>query len=742
MPRKKKGSEGGERLELDTGDIALLETAVNNIKECDQRTQEQRKQIKLARDFAAGNQFDDGDLKRLREVDKPAVQINRTGPVVEAVCGTEEQNRQRMVFLPKRSLEMEPTGAADLANDVYAWVMEQCGGDYERSRAFRDVVVGGIGFTDTRIDIDRDPDGMICLERVNSDNVRWDPYSEMQNLEDANWISRDRLVHARDILATWPKAARLSGLAYTVPHPRTASEGGFLNDGLTGEAGLQVVNFHANHWKDGAQSVRGRKHGPEPLLPGYTRVTEYQWREKKAFYRVLDEQKMPRGEEGEGAQEDVPMLTITEDEWTKLVDRKKQLANLEGRPFEAPQSIRQMMWAYYRAFITDGIVLHREELPFREFSLKAITYLWDEKNRYWYGLVRGMIDPQRAANKFLSAGIHQVSVAPKGTLVYEEGVFSDANQVKTDWAKPGAPIQVKAGALSSGAARFQIIPGSPFPEAFSHLVEFSITSLKDVTGVDLGQLNQASQTAAAAQMGQVQTLTILAPLFSAYERYRRSEARIVMKHVREYIAPTGRLVRIGGPFNHKFEKLMLDNIAEEYELILDDAPRDPNQKKWVWELMQPIIPMLFKEGMFAPELLEFFPGPAVVAAKMQERMEQMQQQASQAPPTVDKDTSPEYMQAEIELKKAQTFYAYARGRALMAESRVGVAETAQDMVDQQHLMETGAGGGGKKRGGLAGAMQSGPEDEDTLNEAAMLRRARKPKSPGTPTGAFRGMAAA
>lgn len=739
MPRKKKTAIDADRIDFDPGDVALLRNIVEQHKDADQRQLEQRKQIRLARDFAAGNQIDEPDLKKLREVDKPAIAINRTGTFVNAVCGTEEQNRQRMIFLPKHAVDTEASGAADLGNDAFAWVMEQCGGDYERSRAFRDVVEGGIGFTDTRIDIDRDPDGMVVLERVNSDNVTWDPYAEMQNLEDANWISRKRLVHTRDIIATWPKKARLAGIVGELPIPRTSAEGGVFDGGLAGEGALQIVNLHPNHWKEGAQQVKGRKGGVEPLLPGYHEIYEYQWREKLPYYRVLDESKAPRDEGGQGAVEDVPLLTLSEEEWKTLVERQRMLALAAGRPYEPPQAIRQLMWCYSRAFIMDGVVLHREKLPFREFTLKAITYLWDHRNRYWYGLVRDMIDPQKAANKFLAAGIHQVSVAPKGTLIYEKGVFSDANDVKKDWARPGAPIQVEPGVLSSGAERFKVIPPIPFPEAFAHLVEFSISSLKDVTGIDLGQLNSASQNAEAQKLSQVQTLTILAPLFGAYERYRRAEARIVMAHVREYIAPTGRLIRIGGPYNSKFERLLLDNLAEEYELILDDAPRDPHQKRFLWEILQPTIPMLLKMDMFPPEFLEFFPGPAVVGAKLRERMEAAQKAAAEAPPTVDKDTNPEYMQAEIELKKAQTFYAYARGRALMAESRVGVAETAQDMVEQERMMETMRGGG---RRGLAGAFMRGGEDEDTLNESAMLRRSRKPKSPGTPTGAFRGMAAA
>jgi hypothetical protein len=741
VPRKKKSAIDSDRIDHDPGDVALLHTIIEQHKDADQRTLEQRKQITLARNFAAGNQIDEADLKKLREVDKPAVSINRTGPVVNAVCGTEEQNRQRMIFLPKHAQDTEASGAADLGNDAYSWVMEQCGGDYERSRAFRDVVVGGIGFTDTRIDIDRDPDGMVVLERVNADNVTWDPYAEMQNLEDANWMSRKRLVHTRDIVATWPKKARLAGLVHMLPHPRTSAEGGAFDHSLSAESSLQIVNLHPNHWKEGAQQIKGRRGGIEPMLPGYHEIYEHQWREKLPYYRVLDPEKQPRDEEGQGAVEDVPLITLTEEEWKNLLERQRMLAVAEGEPYEPPQAIRQMMWCYHRAFIMDGIVLHKEKLPFREFTLKAITYLWDDKNKYWYGIVRDMIDPQKAANKFLAAGIHQVSVAPKGTLIYEKGAFSDANEVAKNWARPGAPIQVEPGTLSNGAPRYKVEPNVPFPEAFAHLVEFSITSLKDVTGVDLGQINATgAQSAEGQKLGQIQTLTILAPLFSAYERYRRSEAKIVMAHVREYIAPTGRLIRIGGPYNAKFQRLLLENLADEYELILDDAPRDPHQKRFLWEVLQPTIPMLLKEGLFPPEFLEFFPGPAVVGAKLRERMEQAQKAQAEAPPQVDKDTDPRYMQAEIELKQAQTAYAYARARSLLAESRVGVAETAQDMVEQERMMETLRGGG---RRGLAGAMmKGGGEDEDTLNEAAMLRRARKPKSPGTPTGAFRGMAAA
>ena len=66
--------------------------AKQNVKSALAATSEWRKAA--AEDFAfmQGKQWQDGDLKKMREAGRPAITINRIRPVINLLCGYASQN--------------------------------------------------------------------------------------------------------------------------------------------------------------------------------------------------------------------------------------------------------------------------------------------------------------------------------------------------------------------------------------------------------------------------------------------------------------------------------------------------------------------------------------------------------------------------------------------------------------------------------------------------------------------------
>jgi hypothetical protein len=64
-------------------------------------------------DMVANHQWDDDDVRVMDEQHRPVVSFNRVAPMVKAVCGLEVNNRQSVVYLPRKLGISGPAGNGD-----------------------------------------------------------------------------------------------------------------------------------------------------------------------------------------------------------------------------------------------------------------------------------------------------------------------------------------------------------------------------------------------------------------------------------------------------------------------------------------------------------------------------------------------------------------------------------------------------------------------------------------------------
>src|SRR5579859_3747968 len=81
----------------------------------------------------------------------------------------------------------EPAQAESIT-DAIKWVRDECDAEDEESEAFIDAVICGLGRTETRLDYETDPDGMIDEDRVDPLEMYWDAYARKRNLTDARHV--------------------------------------------------------------------------------------------------------------------------------------------------------------------------------------------------------------------------------------------------------------------------------------------------------------------------------------------------------------------------------------------------------------------------------------------------------------------------------------------------------------------------------------------------------------------------
>lgn len=533
-------------------------------------------------DFYAGHQWTDEDIAILEEQRRVPVVFNRTSRTINAVVGIEISNRQEVRFLPR---ETQDTGFNEMLNEASKWVRDGCDAENEETEAFRDMAVCGMGWTETHLDYETDPDGQIIIERVDPLEMFWDCSSTKKNLRDARWVARVKKMSKDAVQEMWPDY-----------------EGHDLGE----------------EWLDD-------KDEPHDASPPYydeeekdsvptksIEVVHFQWYERETFHRVLTT----------GGQ----IIELSHVKWERLKDR------IEGMGL---RHVEQKRRVYKCAYLIGSKVYEKRDNESQEgFTFKAMTAMRDRNRHSWFGLIRIMRDPQKWANKWLSQMLHIMNSNAKGGLLAELGAFVDPRKAETDWPKSDSILWLENGGLTKIQERAM----AQFPAGFANLMQIAVEAIHDTPGVnqELMGLVGHEQAGVLESMRKSAGVTLLAFMFDALQLYRKDQGRVLAEFIREYISD-GRLIRVVGDDGARYVPLLRDAVSFKYDVVVDEAPTSHNQKERVLMILQHILPTMVGAGMPPPppEILEYLPLPENImerwrqAAKPDPQQVMAQQQAAQ-----------------------------------------------------------------------------------------------------------------
>lgn len=267
-----------------------------------------------------------------------------------------------------------------------------------------------------------------------------------------------------------------------------------------------------------------------------------------------------------------------------------------------------------------------------EFHWNCITGKRDRNKRVWFGMVRGMKDPQRWANKWLSQTMHILNSQAGAGYFAEQGALADVKQAQRTLSKPNAITVVTPGALTNG----RIQPKAPqqVPAGTMDLMQFAVSSVPDVAGVNLEALGQADREQAGVLEWQRRkaAMTALAKLLNSLKRFRKRQGKFILDLMMRNMAD-GRLVRVVGDERAQYVPLLMQPGVAEFDVVIDDAPSSPDQKEQTWGIIQELLPIV--APAMGPDLwamiLPYSPLPASLSEKLSAKMQEMAQQPQPDP---------------------------------------------------------------------------------------------------------------
>src|SRR5688572_20504870 len=130
-----------------------------------------REEAKEDFDFVASRQFSEDELKTLAKRKRPAVVFNRIGPIIDSITGYEIGNRREVRYIPR---ELGDVRANELLTGAGQWFRDEGYGDYADSAMFASAVICGMGWTETRLNVNEGPKPKPVIEELDPFEMAWD----------------------------------------------------------------------------------------------------------------------------------------------------------------------------------------------------------------------------------------------------------------------------------------------------------------------------------------------------------------------------------------------------------------------------------------------------------------------------------------------------------------------------------------------------------------------------------------
>lgn len=576
---------------------------------------------------------------------KRMVVFNRVKPFVSAVAGFMIQTRRKPNYQAVLQSSEEQQLRSEYLNALSDQYRSNANADQVETQQDIDMLIAGYGAVDSNQDYEKNPDGEILMERIAPLDVGWDGMSRQPNLLDARFVWRRKSYLKEEAIELFGGDDEDYSQTVQQSDPQYDPRGGQINSfsyDLT-EPNPDMVDVYYYQWWERKAYYRA-----ENPLSQLNADPELQQRIYQAMEAMVDFRSEDDSYEGDvddlfEFDPSAPYLTVDS-------TVKKDITALFAKLNIDIEWVKRFRKCYYTAICSNKKVFKQfKSLDQNGFTIKFKTGDYDERNRCWFGMVTQLREPAKYANKALTEILYVIASNSKGGVMYETTAVKNPAKFEKMYATTRAAIEVNDGAISGN----KIAPKAQaaLPTGYEQVLAEAKDGMFGSTGVNpeyLGSSENKQVSALLESQRIKQVVTTLASFFDAITLYQKEHARLMITLIRALAEnSTGRLVKVLGQDGAvRFEQLMSDNLADEYEIDIGEAPETAAQKDETAKLMMDLT------MGFAPLGINLMPVSAKYLPLKQADIRQLIEIASpKQPPPPD----PMAMKAaELELAKKES----------------------------------------------------------------------------------------
>lgn len=556
--------------------------------------------------FAAGEQWSEGDARAQANKQRPAMPMNKMLQVVNAVANKEIMNRYVSKVYPR---SREDAGWAEAQDEFLRWQRDLAEVEHEESMAFRSLVSSGYAAVHTYYDpLEDDGRGIIMLEELPIWGLLWDTRARKQNLVDRRWHIHGKYISKDEAQEEYGDISPSAKRMFRKLDAEFAAEYDYVKSN----------NHTPGRWSwDSVSSGKWYNRAEEEIF-----VVEVEWRDVKTEYKAavpirLEEfaalQSDPMMQVDLGVDQAGQPVMLSGDLYAQMDETQQdsiremllgetaikvfptikeldafaeQYRDTTGLVFE--DYAKQKRYCYRYAVISSDVVLEEGERP-QGFTYEFLTGFprATREGTTFFGIVDVGKGPQDWRNTLMSLVLTRLATSPKASFTIEEGSVENMDQFLDQVANPRAGIRVPAGFNSSSAMKEMRPPTfPPLERELLTMADQGVGEVAGLSGLDTGSQGDLRRISGnVVQSVKEASNTILALLFDALRRYRKRNAKLVLRYMRDYYDPA-EVAEIVGP-----EKGQWIPPAEEwpdhirFNVKVDEAPTSTNERMELFDFL-------------------------------------------------------------------------------------------------------------------------------------------------------------
>lgn len=551
-----------------------------DLKESNRNLGKQRDNIRKCRAFIAGDYMEYTDKIQFATMTgqkkRVTVQINKITPYLDAVTGFFAQNRRKPNYIARMQKSMAQQIKSKYTNALSEYMRRRMNADQVETQQDGDMLGCGLGVTETAMSYgdgyaSTNPNGEAQMECVDIDTYWWDSAARQTGLLDRRYDGVTKRYHVEEALKLFKGSEEEDFEAPGTTEARTSYE-------YQGDIGsYDRIKYD---WADKKE--------------GMVNVHFYQYYDIEEFFRADNPcAALKNPESVQRAQMELQAIAQevadTDEDFDPAADilsfnsETKELLDAAFGEFIQPESFNRKV--FYTCIASgEKCFKHVKSEDQKGFTRKVKTGKYDPKNKIWIGMVNSMMEPQKYYNKALTELIFIIAANSKGGVLVEEDAVEDIEEFEDEYAKTDAVILVRPGALSGPGGPKLKDKRQPFqPTGYELIVQMADQAIPDAGGVDRTFLFSAENPNDTAQFHRQrirQVVAVLACYADSISLCQLEHARLMQTFMRIFAQNNrGGMFHIMGQGGVDFVQISEDHLADEYDVIIEEAPVTPEERQ-------------------------------------------------------------------------------------------------------------------------------------------------------------------